>query len=188
MKNLLGTVFFLFALTISVAATADGALDNLKGDWQSHRQTGKKLPDGSPESLWHMQVATVVGDQMILNVPHEGNLERQYRAGEIIVKDIRFLGTCEIPARPTHGVSAQTLYRYSAQCNLRRRPQYVPGATQGSQLEAYWGPCEVNYHENLDRKEKYLHIPANNPMNVMRVEKIPAGAIGLNGKWDPSKK
>lgn len=188
MKKLVETVFFLFALTVSLAATADDALDNLKGDWQSYRQTGKKLPDGSPESLWHMQVATVVGNQMILNVPHEGHLGREYRSGEMIVKDIRFLGTRDIPARPTHGFSAQTVYRYSAQCNMRRRPQYVPGATQTSQFEAYWGPCEINYHEDFDRKEKRLAIPALYTMDVMRAEKIPSGAIGLKGKWDPSKK
>ena len=105
MKKPLTTGIFLVAFTISFSATADGGLDNLKGDWQSYRQTGKKLSDGSPESLWHMQVATVSGDQMILNVPHEGSLEQQYQAGDIIAKDIRFLGTRDIPARPTHGFS-----------------------------------------------------------------------------------
>lgn len=188
MKKPLATGIFLFAFTISFSATADGGLDNLKGDWQSYRQTGKKLPDGSPESLWHMQVTTVSGDQMILNVPHEGNLERQYQAGDIIAKDIPFLGTRDIPARPTHGFSAQTVYRYSAQCNLRRAPHYVPGATQTSRYEAYWGPCEINYNDDLDRKEKRLSFVPNNSMNVMRVEKIPSGAIGLNGKWSASKK
>lgn len=188
MRKLLATPFFFFALTISPPATADDALDNLKGDWQSYRQTGKKLPDSSPESLWHMQVATVVGNQMILNAPHEGHIDRQYRAGDVIVKDIRFLGTRDIPARPTHGISAKTVYRYSAQCNLRRSPQYVPGATQVSRFEAYWGPCEINYHQDFDRKEKRLSIPALYTMDVMRVEKIPSGAIGLNGKWDSRKK
>ena len=188
MKKPLTTGIFLVAFTISFSATADGGLDNLKGDWQSYRQTGKKLSDGSPESLWHMQVATVSGDQMILNVPHEGSLEQQYQAGDIIAKDIRFLGTRDIPARPTHGFSAQTVYRYSAQCNLRRAPQYVPGATQMSRYEAYWGPCEINYNDDLDRKEKRLSCTPNNSMNVMRVEKIPSGAIGLNGKWSASKK
>jgi len=57
-----------------------------------------------------------------------------------------------------------------------------------SRYEAYWGPCEINYNDDLDRKEKRLSFTPNNSMNVMRVEKIPSGAIGLNGKWSASKK